>query len=79
MSDYLELSEGERERLLEAGIQRALAEPIPAELRDVIKDTIEPHTINMQIKHRDVMECIRVAFPVIRDWLREHPEAGGQP
>ena len=54
---------------------------MPAELRGLVEDLIEPHTINMGIDHGDVMSCIRVAWPVIRDWLREHPgflRAGGQ-
>lgn len=57
----------------EASMGRALAEPIPPELRGQVEDLIEPHTINMYLKHRDVMTCIDVAWPVIRDWLREHP------
>jgi hypothetical protein len=59
----------EQARSCEASLQRALDEPMPRELKDLIADLIEPHTINMSIKHRDVMTCIRVAFPVIRDWL----------
>ena len=65
----------------EAGLRRSLDEPMPAELRGLVEDLIEPHTINMGIDHGDVMSCIRVAWPVIRDWLREHPgflRAGGQ-
>jgi hypothetical protein len=54
-------------------LRRALDEPMPSELQTQIADLIEPHTINMYLKHRDVMDCIDVAYPVIRDWLREHP------
>ena len=57
----------------EASLQRSLDEPMPRELRESIAGLIEPHTINMYLKHGDVMACIGVAFPVIRDWLREHP------
>jgi hypothetical protein len=57
----------------EASIRRAQAEPMPAELRSQVEDLIEPHTMNMGIDHGDVMTCIRVAYPVIRDWLRERP------
>lgn len=56
----------------EASLTRAPDEPMPAGLRDAIADLIEPHTINMYLKHGDVMTCIRVAYPVIRDWLAEH-------
>ena len=65
-------SEQSRSRV--ESLQRALDEPMPRELSDKIADLIEPHTLNMYLKHRDVMECIDVAFPVIRDYLREHPE-----
>ena len=58
----------------ETSLQRALDEPMPRELDDQVKDLIEPHTINMYLKHSDVMTCIAVAFPVIRDWLRQHPD-----
>lgn len=59
---------------IDASLQRALDEPMPRELRDGIAGLIEPHTINMYLKHGDVMDCIDVAFPVIRDYLRDHPE-----
>ena len=52
-----------------ASLRRALAEPMPRDLREQLEDLIEPHTINMYLKHRDVMDCIDVAFPVIRDYL----------
>lgn len=63
----------------EQSLERALREPMPRELQHQVADLIEPHTINMYLKHRDVMECIDVAFPVIRDYLREHPEALAAP
>lgn len=46
---------------------------MPPGLKDEVADVIEPHTMNMEIKHGDVMTCIAVAFPVIRDWFRDHP------
>jgi hypothetical protein len=58
----------------ETSLARALDEPMPPELKKAIEALIEPHTINMRIKHGDVMTCICVAFPAIRDWLSEHPE-----
>jgi hypothetical protein len=57
----------------EASLQRALDEPMPPVLRGQVEDLIEPHTMNMELKYGDVMTCIRVAWPVIRDWLRDHP------
>lgn len=63
----------EQSASLDASLERALSEPIPLDLRRQIEDLIEPHTINMYLKHGDVMSCIRVAFPVIRDYLREYP------
>lgn len=62
-------------RRRDESLRRSLDEPMPRELRDQLADLIEPHTLNMYLKHGDVMTCINVAFPVIRDWLREHPEA----
>ncbi|MFD3594385.1 hypothetical protein ACFWU5_16800 [Nocardia sp. NPDC058640] len=59
------------EAALEASLQRALDEPMPTELKKTIAALIEPHTMDMYLKHGDVMTCIRVAFPVIRDWLAE--------
>jgi hypothetical protein len=64
----------EQNRSREATLQRSLDEPMPRELTGQIQDLIEPHTMNMYLKHGDVMTCIDVAFPVIRDWLRAHPE-----
>lgn len=63
-----ELSADESQRR-EVSLKRALDEPMPRELRDRIADLIEPHTLNMYLKHGDVMTCIAVAFPVIRDYL----------
>ncbi|HEY9413431.1 MAG TPA: hypothetical protein VIQ30_01625 [Pseudonocardia sp.] len=77
MSGYLEMSEEEQYRVIEETTQRALDEPMPNDLRDQIADLIEPHTINARIKHADVMDCISVAFPVIRDYLRQHPDEAG--
>jgi hypothetical protein len=59
----------------EESLRRSLDEPMPADLREQVGDLVEPHTINMYLKHGDVMSCIRVAFPVIRDYLRQHPDA----
>lgn len=59
---------------IEDDLARAQAEPMPAGLRDAIEDRIEPHTINMGLDHGDVMRCIRVAYPLIRDWLHGHPD-----
>lgn len=63
-----ELSPEQTEHI-ETTLGRALADPMPRELHRQIADLIEPHTINMELKHGDVMLCIKVAFPVIRDWI----------
>jgi hypothetical protein len=59
---------------LERNLEHALANPMPRELKQQLMTLIEPHTINMYLKHGDVMECIDVAYPAIRDYLREHGE-----
>lgn len=58
----------------EARLQRALDDPMPPDLVRLVADYIEPQTINAGIKHGEVMTCIRVAYPVIRDYL-----SGGTP
>jgi hypothetical protein len=60
---------------LEAGEQRMLDTPMPDELHVAVANYIEPHTMNLGIKHRDVFEGIEYAYPLILDYLREHPEA----
>jgi hypothetical protein len=64
----------EQEAQIEADDRRTIDDPWPRELRDQIAGHIEAHTINMYLKHRDVMECIEYAYPLIRDWLRDHPD-----
>jgi len=64
-----------QEAKIEAGLEAGLADPMPRGLRRLLADAIEPHTINMGIKHGDVLECVQyAAWPVIRDWLRTHPQ-----
>lgn len=63
----------EQGEAIEADLGRYLAAPMPRALREAIGERIEPHTMNMEIKHRDVMECVDVAWLVISDWLRGHP------
>lgn len=62
------------EERLEAAFQRALDEPMPDELRSLIADAIEPQTQNAMIDHGEVTTCIKIAYPLILDYLREHPE-----
>lgn len=59
---------------LEAAEQRMLDNPLPDELHVDLADYIEPYTLNLGIKHRDVFEGIEFAYPLILDYLREHPE-----
>jgi hypothetical protein len=72
------LSEHEQ-HLHEITLRRAMDEPMPADLRRVVAELIEPHTMNMLMDHGDTMTCIGVAFPMIRDYLRAHPETPGEP
>lgn len=59
----------------EAAMERMLANPMPRELSQAVADEIEPHTLNAAIKHREVMIAVEIAYPLIRDYLRDHPEA----
>lgn len=47
---------------------------MPLGLLDQVANVIEPHTMNAGIDYDEVMTCIEVAFPVIRD----HLLAGGR-
>jgi hypothetical protein len=58
---------------IEDDLRRYQAAPMPPGLRELVGDRIEAHTVNMEIKHGAVMSCVRVAWLVISDWLREHP------
>lgn len=67
------LDEFEVERLEEAQ-ERSELKPLPGELETRIGLWIEPHTMNVQAEHADVMEAIELAYPLICDYLRNHPE-----
>lgn len=67
------LDDYEIERLEEAQ-QLSADNPLPRDLEDAIGLWIEPHTMNVQAEHADVMEAIELAYPLIRDYLRAHPE-----
>lgn len=64
----------EQLRLHDVTLIRAMAEPMPPVLRMALAHLIEPHTMNMYLDHGDTMTCIEVAWPVIRDYLGNHPE-----
>lgn len=59
----------------EASMERMLANPMPRDLSQAVAAEIEPHTLNAGIKHREVMIAVEIAYPLIRDYLRENPEA----
>jgi hypothetical protein len=59
---------------VERVLGHALDNPIPKELREAIADQIEPYTINAYLKHDEVMTCIKIAFPLIRDYLARQAE-----
>lgn len=63
----------EQEAAIEADLARYRAAPMPPELREQVENLIEPHTMASETEHSAVMECIRVAWPVILDWLAAHP------
>jgi hypothetical protein len=60
---------------IDATLTRYLANPMPRDLNQVIKNLIEPHTMNSSIDHGDVMDCIHVAWPVIRDYVQRGPSS----
>lgn len=66
---YLDMSDDEQYAVIEASTQRSLDNPMPPELRQMVSDAIEPHTINAGIKHGEVMHCVAVVYPIIRDHL----------
>lgn len=68
------MEESETERLLQAE-ERADDCPMPRELATAIARWIEPHTMNVMAEHDDTMRAIEFAYPLIRDYLRAHPEA----
>ena len=70
MSD---LTDEERERR-EVAMQRALDNPMPSALEEAVSDEIVPHCMNAYLKHREVMLAVEIAYPLIRDFLRDHPE-----
>jgi hypothetical protein len=67
-----ELTAGQGDQI-EADLVRYLTAPMPAELRALVAGRVEAHTVNMGIRHSAVMSCIKVAWLVISDWLRDHP------
>lgn len=59
-------------KALERVEQLALDNPMPAPLTQQIANWIEPHTMHVEADHADVMDAIKIAFPLIRDYLTEH-------
>lgn len=58
----------------EAAMERAAATPLPRDLSRLIAAEIEPHTMNAGIDHGEVMIGVEIAYPLILDYLREHPD-----
>lgn len=54
---------------LDQALQRAMDNPMPGDLHATIADEIEPQTMNTYTDHGEVMTCIEIAFPLIRDYL----------
>jgi hypothetical protein len=53
----------------------AEANPMPDELKRQVGNWIEPQTMNTETDHADAMDCVEIAYPLIRAYLAEHPEA----
>jgi hypothetical protein len=64
----------EERRQAEERLERALDDRMPAELDRLVSKYIVPATMNAGLKHGEVMGVIFVAWPEIRDWVRDHPE-----
>lgn len=64
----MQLTPGEHQRR-ESAMQRMLDNPMPRVLSDLVGDEIEPQTMNAGLPHGEVMICIEIAYPVIRDFL----------
>jgi hypothetical protein len=58
----------------ENALRLALDTPMPRDLNRAIAGEIEPHTMNVEIDHGEVMTAVKIAYPLILDYLREHPE-----
>jgi hypothetical protein len=52
--------------VIELAVRLALDNPMPRELDEQIANWIEPETLNCGLKHRDVMTCIHIAYPLIK-------------
>lgn len=59
----------------EVPLTLALDNPMPRELKEQIANWIEPQTENTYTDHGEAMTCIGIAYPLIRAWLAEHPDA----
>ena len=59
----------------EVALQRALDNPMPSDLEEAVSNEIVPHCMNAYLKHGEVMIAVEIAYPLIRDYLRAHPEA----
>jgi len=59
---------------VERVLRHALDNPMPDELRQAVAEQIEPYTINAYLDHGDVMDCIKIAYPLIRDYLAQQEQ-----
>jgi hypothetical protein len=76
MAPFADNDDPDYEAALEIVQKLASDNPMPRELKRQIDNWIEPQTVDTQTDHGDVMDCIEIAFPLIRDWLAEHTAAG---
>lgn len=57
------------DRWLEIVEELSTQHPIPADLRAMIGDQIEPVTMNTGAEHDDTMSAIKVAYPLILNYF----------
>lgn len=57
------------DRWLEIVEELSVQHPIPADLRSMIEDQIEPATMNMGLEHDDTMSAIEIAYPLILNYF----------
>jgi hypothetical protein len=49
--------------------EHAERDPMPSGLEDSLRDLIEPFTMKEEVEHAAVMDALKIAYPVIKDWL----------
>jgi hypothetical protein len=55
--------------------QPSVRDQMPEDLCDLVAGMIEPTTMACYVDHGDVMDCIGIAYPLIRHYILSHMEA----